>query len=124
MLEETLLIHGHTLPSDVRASARRIVMGHIHPVFLKEGSLINGERVWIHLRARKEALFPQSGAVDVVIVPSFNRYLYAYGPKFFHKSISPVVTRIMSKPDWLEDCIIARLDGSIVGDDTILKNIL
>lgn len=124
VLEDTLLVHGHSMPSDLRAGIRRIVMGHLHPVFLKQGSVINGERVWIHLQARKESLFSERGLVDIVVVPSFNRYLYAYGPKSYRKSTSPIISRIMKYPGALENCIIARLDGSIVGDSSALQNII
>jgi uncharacterized protein len=124
VLEDTLLVHGHSMPSDLRAGIRRIVMGHLHPVFLKKGSVINGERVWIHLQARKESLFSERGLVDIVVVPSFNRYLYAYGPKSYRKSTSPIISRIMKNPGALENCIIARLDGSIVGDSSALQNII
>lgn len=124
VLEDTLLVHGHSMPSEVRAQVKRIVMGHIHPVFLKAGSLINGERVWIHLRARKDALFSEEGLIDVVVVPSLNPYLYASGAKSYHRSISPIMTRIMEHSGGIESCIVARLDGSIVGDSEVLQHII
>ena len=124
LLEDTLFVHGHSMPSNLRSGIKRIVMGHLHPVFLKEGSVVNGERVWIHLRARKQALFDQVGSVDVVVVPSFNQYLYAYGPKSYHKSISPIINRIAKEPGGIEDCIVARLDGSVIGDSEVLQNII
>jgi putative SbcD/Mre11-related phosphoesterase len=124
VIEDTLLLHGHSMPSEARAGVKRIVMGHLHPIFLKEGSVLNGERVWIHLQVRKDALFAQKGLIDIVIVPSFNQYLYGYGPKSYRKSISPIVSRIMSKPELLESSIVARLDGSVVGDTEVLKNII
>jgi putative SbcD/Mre11-related phosphoesterase len=124
MLEDTLFVHGHSMPSNLRAGIKRIVMGHLHPVFLKEGSVVNGERVWIHLRARKRALFDQEGSLDIVVVPSFNKHLYAYGQKSYRKSISPIINRIVKETDGIEDCIVARLDGSIIGDSSILQNIL
>jgi putative SbcD/Mre11-related phosphoesterase len=124
MLEDTLFVHGHSMPSDVRSGLRRIVMGHLHPVFLKEGSVINGERVWIYLQAKKKALFSEEGSVDIVIVPSFNQYLYAHGPRTYRKSISPIISRVMDYPGGLEDCIVARLDGSIVGDSAVLQSII
>jgi putative SbcD/Mre11-related phosphoesterase len=124
VLEDTLLLHGHSMPSNVRANVRRIAMGHLHPIFLKEDSVINGERVWIHVQARKEALFDQEGVLDIVVIPSFNQYLYAYGPKKYRKSISPIMSRVMASPGGLEKCIVARLDGSVIGDSTTLKGIL
>jgi len=124
VLGDTLLVHGHSMPSDVRSHVNRIVMGHVHPVFLKQGSVINGERVWIYLQARKEAVFPEYGMLEVVIVPSFNPYLYATGErKYYHRSISPIITRIMQH-DAVEKCIVATLDGSIVGDTAVLPHVL
>jgi len=124
ILEDTLLVHGHSMPSDVRSHVKRIVMGHLHPIFLKQRSLLNGERVWIYLQARKEALFSEHGVVDILIIPSFNPYLYAMGPKSYRKSISPIITRVMAFKDGVEKCIVATLDGSIIGDAAALPNIL
>ena len=124
MLGDTLLVHGHSMPSDVRSHVKRIVMGHVHPVFLKWGSVIHGERVWIYLQARKETVFSVKGTLEVVVVPSFNPYLYATGErKYHHKSISPIISRIMQSGA-IEKCIVARLDGSVVGDVAVLQNIL
>lgn len=121
-LGDTLLVHGHSMPSDVRSHVRRIVMGHVHPVFLKEGSVVNGERVWIYIQAMKEALFSEEGLVDIVVLPSFNPHLYATREKYYHKSISPIITRVLQHG--VEKCIVATLDGSVVGDATILSHIL
>src|SRR3712207_4140983 len=61
VLGDTLLVHGHSMPSDVRGHIKRIVMGHVHPVFLRKGSVINGERVWLYIQARKEDIFAEKG---------------------------------------------------------------
>ncbi|HEX7033184.1 MAG TPA: metallophosphoesterase, partial [Nitrososphaera sp.] len=50
---DTLLVHGHSMPSDVRSNVARIVMGHVHPVFVKKGSVVHGQRVWIYMQARR-----------------------------------------------------------------------
>jgi putative SbcD/Mre11-related phosphoesterase len=121
-LDDTLLVHGHSMPSDVRARVNRIVMGHIHPVFLKRGSVINGERVWLYIQARKEAIFAEKGILDIVVTPTFNPYLYSMGEKTYQKSISPIIKRIMQHG--VKKCIIATLDGSIVGDTSLLTYIL
>ena len=123
-LGDTLLMHGHSMPTDVRAYVSQIVMGHIHPVFLKRDSVINGERVWIYLQVMKDAIFSQQGLLDIVVVPSFNRYLYATKERIYHKSISPIITRIMQRDDIVLKCIITTLDGSIVGNREILQSIL
>lgn len=121
-LDDTLLVHGHSMPSDVRARVNRIVMGHIHPVFLKRGSVINGERVWIYIQARKEAIFAEKGMLDIVVAPTFNPYLYSTAEKTYHKSISPIIKRVIQHG--VKKCIIATLDGSIVGDTSLLPYIL
>jgi hypothetical protein len=120
-LGDTLFVHGHSMPSDVRSNVNRIVMGHVHPVFLKKGSPINGERVWIYMQAKKSALFSEEGVIEVVVVPSFNPHLYATGVRY-RRSISPLVTRVMEAG--VEKCIVATLDGSVVGDADVLPNIL
>ncbi|MEM2140824.1 MAG: metallophosphoesterase [Nitrososphaera sp.] len=121
VIEDTLFLHGHSLPSDARSHVSRIVMGHLHPVFLKSGSVVNGQRVWISMQVRKEALFAEQGTLEIVIVPSFNRYLYAEGrgPK---RSQSPLISRL--SPDAIQKCVIATLDGSIVGDESVLASAL
>jgi metallophosphoesterase superfamily enzyme len=121
-LDGTLLLHGHSMPSDVRGGVKQIVMGHIHPVFLKRGSVINGERVWLYIQARKEDILAEKGILDIVVVPTFNPYLYATGEKLYHKSISPIITRIMQRG--VKKCIVVTLDGSIVGDAALLPHIL
>jgi hypothetical protein len=123
LLEDTLLVHGHSMPSNVRTHVRRIIMGHLHPIFFKRGSVVNGERVWIYLQAKKEAVFSEKGSLDVVVIPSLNPYLYAMGPKSYRKSTSPIIKRIMAH-DGVQKCVVAMLDGSIVGDEAILSQIL
>ncbi|HVX01612.1 MAG TPA: metallophosphoesterase [Nitrososphaera sp.] len=128
VIGDTLFVHGHSMPSDTRSHVRRIVMGHVHPVFSKEGSVINGERVWISILAKKEAIFPsEQGPIDIVVVPSFNRYLYSSGERLYHyhrrKSVSPITSRIMDSKA-VEKCMVITLDGSIVGDDeSVLESV-
>jgi hypothetical protein len=58
-----------------------------------------------------------------VVVPSFNPHLYATGEKYYHhKSISPIITRVVQYG--IEKCIVATLDGSVVGDAGVLPHIL
>lgn len=122
VIGDTLFMHGHSMPSDTRSHVRRIVMGHLHPVFLKKGSVLNGERVWLYLQVRKDVLFAESGLLDLVVVPSFNRYLYAEERRY-KKSTSPIMARII-EGNAIEKCMVARLDGSIVGDMSELPSVL
>ena len=58
MIEEnTLLTHGHTMPTENFSHVDKIIMGHVHPIFFQEDSLINGQRVWCQLRLKKRTYF-------------------------------------------------------------------
>lgn len=123
VIGDTLFVHGHSMPSDTRSHVSRLVMGHLHPVFLKKGSVVNGERVWVYLQVKKEALFAEKGLLDIVVVPSFNRYLYATGERSYRKSTSPIMSRAV-EGDAVQKCMIVTLDGSIVGDASVLPSVL
>jgi putative SbcD/Mre11-related phosphoesterase len=122
VLDDTLLVHGHTMPTTARSYIKKIVMGHIHPVFLRHNSVINGQRVWIYLKIIKEALFPGSqGTLDLIILPAYNRYLYAINERRYTKSISPIIDKAI-KSNAVQQALVVSLDGSIVGGiETLLK---
>jgi metallophosphoesterase superfamily enzyme len=106
-------------------------MGHIHPVFLKQGSLLNGQRVWLHFKVKKEGLisrnikhaFQTSDLVEIVVIPSFNKYLYAISKKQYKKSISPIISRVI-KQNAIEEAYITTLDGSLIGDINSINDVL
>ena len=86
VIENILLTHGHTMPSENFSNVDKIIMGHIHPVFFQDESVINGKRVWISIIADKQQIFPSaSGEVEITIVPSFNKYFYATHKKTIQK---------------------------------------
>ena len=122
VLDDTLLVHGHTMPTTARSYIKKIVMGHIHPVFLRHNSVINGQRVWIYLKIVKEAIFPGSqGTLDLIILPAYNRYLYAINERRYTKSISPIIAKAI-KSNAVQQALVVSLDGSIVGGiETLLK---
>ena len=120
IVDDLLLTHGHTMPSENFSHVNKIVMGHIHPVFFQEKSLINGKRVWVSLKCNKQKIFPsKSGELEITILPSFNRYFYATRKKFYKKSISPILERM----DVLEARIVT-LDGTIIGNESLLPNVI
>jgi putative SbcD/Mre11-related phosphoesterase len=124
VLDDTLFIHGHTMPTIAKANIKRIVMGHIHPVFLRNNSMINGQRVWIYLKLVKKAIIPDTqGDLDLVIVPAFNRYIYAINARHNTKSISPIITKAI-KSNAVLQALLVSLDGSIVGDLESLLEII
>ena len=121
IIDDVLLTHGHTMPSKNYSNVNNIIMGHIHPVYFDENSLINGERIWISIKTEKSEIFPSAkGKINITIVPSFNPYFYATEKKYYKKSISPIVEKI-------RDSSIAKivtLDGTIIGNESILNQIL
>ncbi|MFQ5941412.1 MAG: metallophosphoesterase [Nitrososphaerales archaeon] len=122
-LDDTLLVHGHTMPNKTGVSLNRIVMGHVHPIFLKQGSTISGERIWIYLKVDKSGLFTKSrGILDILVMPSFNKYFYyATHSAYYKKSISPILKRTAEN---VESAIVLTLDGSIVGNESLLEQVI
>ena len=119
--EDILLTHGHTMPSENFSSVNKIIMGHVHPVYFEEDSVMNGQQVWISLKTQKENIFPnKSGEIEITIIPSFNKYFYATHRQKYKKSISPIIDKIKS----VASARIVTLDGSIIGDETIIDKVI
>ena len=122
MVEENILLtHGHTMPSENFSHVDKIIMGHIHPVFFQEDSVINGQRVWISIKTEKEKIFPnKSGELEIIIIPSFNKYFYATHRKKYKKSISPIIDKIKT----VSSARIVTLDGAIIGNESIIDQVI
>ena len=120
IIDDILLTHGHTMPTENFSQVNTIVMGHVHPVFFQEESLINGERVWASIKCEKRKIFlSKSGELELIILPSFNKYFYTTQKKFYKKSISPIIEKmnvIRAK--------IVTLDGTIIGDEQLLSAVI
>jgi putative SbcD/Mre11-related phosphoesterase len=118
---DTLLTHGHAMPSENFSQVDKIVMGHLHPVYFQEGSVVYGQRLWVSIKTDKSQIFPSSkGELEITIVPSFNKYFYATSKRYHKKSISPILERIKNN----YSAKIVTLDGSIIGDESILDKII
>jgi len=122
MVEENILLtHGHTLPSENFSHVDKIIMGHLHPVFFQEGSIINGQRVWVSIKTDKENIFPnKTGEIEITIVPSFNKYFYATHRKQYKKSISPIINKL----DNISKAKIITLDGTIIGNESNINQVI
>ena len=121
VIGDTLLTHGHTMPSENFSHVNRIIMGHLHPVYFHEGSVLDGQRLWVSIKVEKNSIFPSSkGDLEIIIMPSFNKYFYATTKRFHKKSISPILERVKKN----RVAKIVTLDGSIIGDESLLKNVL
>ena len=121
IIDNILLTHGHTMPLDTFSSVDKIIMGHIHPIFFQGDSILNGQRVWISLKTKKEYIFPSSsGIIEIVIVPSFNKYFFSTQRNNYKKSISPIIEKIKD----VESAKIVTLDGSIIGNESMLEQLI
>ena len=122
MVEENILLtHGHTLPSGNFSHVDKIIMGHLHPVFFQEDSIINGQRVWVSIKTDKENIFPnKTGEIEITIVPSFNKYFYATHRKQYKKSISPIINKINE----ISKAKIITLDGTIIGNESNINQVI
>ena len=119
--ENILLTHGHTMPSENFSHVDKIIMGHVHPVFFQEDSIINGQRVWVSLKTEKQNIFPdKTGEIEITIMPSFNRYFYATHKKRYKKSISPIIEKIKN----ISSARIVTLDGTIIGNESMINQVL
>ena len=122
MVEENILLtHGHTMPSENFSHVDKIVMGHVHPVFFQEDSVLNGQRVWVSLKTEKQNIFPnKTGEIEITIIPSFNKYFYATHKKKYKKSISPIIEKIKN----ISSARIITLDGTIIGNESIIEQVI
>ena len=121
VIENVLLTHGHTMPSENFSHVDKIIMGHVHPVFFQEDSVVNGQRVWVSLKIEKQKIFPStSGEIEVTILPSFNKYFYATHKKQYKKSISPIIEKVKD----VSSARIVTLDGAVIGNESIISQVL
>ena len=120
IIDDILLTHGHTMPTENFSQVNTIVMGHVHPVFFQKESLINGERVWASIKCEKQKIFrSKSGELELIILPSFNKYLYTTQKKFYKKSISPIIEKMN-----VIKAKIVTLNGTIIGDEQLLPSVI
>ena len=121
IIDDVLLTHGHTMPSENYSNVNNIIMGHIHPVYFDKNSLLNGERIWISIKTDKSEIFSSTkGKINITIVPSFNPYFYATEKKYYKKSISPIIEKIKDSAA----AKIVTLNGTIIGNESILKDLI
>ena len=121
VIGDTLLTHGHVMPSENLSQINKIVMGHLHPVYFHDGSVLDGQRVWVSIKAEKSQIFPSTtGEIEIIIVPSFNKYFYATFKKSYKKSISPLINAVKR----FKSAKIVTLDGSIIGNESMVSSVL
>jgi metallophosphoesterase superfamily enzyme len=122
VLGDILLMHGHTMPSTIRSSVDRIIIGHIHPIFLKPNNIADGQRIWIYIKVRKRAIFSDSdGSLEILIMPSFYGSPTTCLRYNMWKAMPPVIERVI-KNEAVEEMLLLTLDGSIIADLSCMED--
>ncbi len=120
----TALLHGHTTPSGRLSKARRLLMGHLHPTYSRQGSPLSGTQVWLIAKAKKRSLFKgaDEDQIDIYVLPSFNRELsYAGFTSFKGRIISPIIRRTLGG---ITEAAVITLQGDIIGDAESIRFII
>ena len=129
LISDSLVLHGHTRPLLKYKDCRRLIMGHVHPVFQKRGSPLSGQPVWAFLKIRRKAIFKEmvdeeNSMIEVIVMPSFNTDLastgYAIEAAQSERRISPIVRELQGA----DEAIVTTLSGEVLGDVSILPNVL
>lgn len=72
---------------------------------------------------KKEVIFPSAkGSLDIVLLPSFNRYVYGHGRPRKGKINSPILKKILKK-EIIDKCLIVSIDGTIIGNENTLGEV-
>jgi putative SbcD/Mre11-related phosphoesterase len=132
LLSGNLILHGHTRPlTKYMAECRRVIMGHVHPIFQRRGNPLSGQPVWVMLKVPKNSVFkealPESGSssiVEVILMPSFNLDLvvagYSAEAAREERRIAPLVRELKAA----KDAVITTLHGEVIGNLSLLEDIL
>jgi metallophosphoesterase superfamily enzyme len=98
-------------------------MGHLHPTFYRENSVLNGQKIWVFLKVKKEAIFPSSkGSLELVMLPSYNEFAYGNYRMRNRRSSSPILKKILKK-EIIQKCLIVSIDGTILGNENLLGEV-
>jgi hypothetical protein len=112
---------------------------------LKEGNILNGQRVWIRIilskaetnsrkdnKGNNQRVMIKERKIEFIIVPHFNNYLNYYSGFDFEtrdkkkdRTKLPLLNSLIIKKGWeIEQVFIISLDGSVIGSENELKKIL
>jgi uncharacterized protein len=128
LVSDTLILHGHTRPLIKFKDCKRILLGHVHPIFQKRGNPLTGKPVWVILKMPKKMIFEElleedSSMVEVILMPAFNADLassgYALDTAKAERRGAPLINHMRNA----EDAIVLTLQGEVIGDASILPNI-
>ena len=128
-VDNTLLTHGHTTPT-IGNNINKIVAGHLHPILVKEGNILNGQKVWVRIILKKNESKNKERKMEFIVIPHFNKYLNYYHrfanekrPK--KKSNLPLLNNLINKKKWaIDQVFVISLEGAIIGSENELSKIL
>jgi putative SbcD/Mre11-related phosphoesterase len=134
-ISNILFAHGHTLPQ-IGANVEKIIVGHLHPIIQKEGSILHGNKIWVKIKlTRKDSSRkndePNTRNIEMIIMPHFNNLL-DYHTKINRntsrtsgKSKLPLLDNMINKLNWsIEKAFLFTMDGSIIGSEDELAKLL
>ena len=116
LIDGTYFMHGHTLPGPDALKSNLIIMGHLHPIFYKDHSPLNGQRVWLLMSLFLRKIFPQRAkSCKLIVMPPFNPEIsfqlnFSYSPSFSSR-ISPLLNKC--KED-ISSMKVISLDGTLL----------
>ncbi|KAA2280046.1 metallophosphoesterase [Candidatus Nitrosocosmicus agrestis] len=124
-IDDVLLFHGHTRPR-ITSDINRIIIGHLHPVLKKDGSIFNNSKVWVKIVLSKiisrHGKNQEERNIEIIILPHFNELIDYYsksskirvGPP--NKSKLPFLDMLIYKQHWtLLNGYMYSTDGTLVG---------
>jgi metallophosphoesterase superfamily enzyme len=134
-INNILFTHGHALPR-IGINVEKIIVGHLHPIVQKEGSILQGNKIWVKINLIKKDFFGTSQKenvriIELIIIPHFNNILDYYNKTNRNmsgtsgKSKLPLLHNMMNKLNWSVDkAFLFTLDGSIIGSEEELSRLL
>lgn len=135
MISKILILHGHTRPLPKFQDCEQLVMGHVHPIFQRRGSPLSGQPVWVFVRARRDQIFKgglshedsisrNQDTLEIILMPAFNLELVVAGSAMDaarqERKIAPILRSLKS----VSEAMIMTLDGDLIGDVSLLPNVL
>ncbi|MDN5846192.1 MAG: metallophosphoesterase [Candidatus Nitrosocosmicus sp.] len=134
-INNILFTHGHTLPR-IGMNVEKIIVGHLHPIFQKEGSILHGNKIWVKINLTKKDYSGNNRKqnarnIELIIMPHFNNILDYYSKinkntsSVRGKSRLPLLYNMINKLNWsIDKAFLITMDGSIVGSEEELRGLL
>ena len=128
LVSDTLVLHGHTKPLIKFKDCKRLIIGHIHPVFHKSGNPLSGQPVWAFLKIPKKTVFGEmledaQSTLEVIVMPSFNLELASSGIALTYQREERRAAPLALELKDAEEAMIVTLNGEIIGDSSQLSSV-